>query len=139
MTTANNNKFKNPEPGEVEKYLESKGIEYFVKGEEIQFPCPHGDCDTNREHPEKKDFHCSINSVTGQYYCVKCNESGNFTTLKRHFGDDKKPTESKRSYASLLRTPEKIAVACHNDMAKDHREYIDYFMKRGIKLYNINY
>ena len=57
MTTANNNKFKNPEPGEVEKYLESKGIEYFVKGEEIQFPCPHGDCDTNREHPEKKDFH----------------------------------------------------------------------------------
>ncbi|MBQ3294133.1 toprim domain-containing protein [Candidatus Saccharibacteria bacterium] len=138
MTTANNNKFKNPEPGEVEKYLESKGIEYFVKGEEIQFPCPHGDCDTNREHPEKKDFHCSINSVTGQYYCVKCNESGNFTTLKRHFGDDKKPTESKRSYASLLRTPEKIAVACHNDMAKDHREYIDYFMKRGIKLYNIN-
>lgn len=138
MMSQNQSRFKNPEPGEVQKYLESKGIEYFVKGEEIQFPCPHGDCDTNREHPEKKDFHCSINSVTGQYYCVKCTKSGNLTTLKRHFGDTTKSTESKRSYASTLRTPEKIAEASHREMSKDHREYIDYFMERGLTLYNIN-
>ena len=84
------NKYKNPEPGEVEKYLKDKGFDYFIKGEEIQFPCPHGDCDTNREHPEKKDFHCSINSVTGQYHCVKCGKSGNLTTLKQYFGDTTK-------------------------------------------------
>lgn len=141
MSIPNNVEYKDPEPGEIESYLESKGLQFFIKGDEINFPCPHGDCDTDREHPNRKDFHCSINSETGQYHCVKCGSSGNLTTLKRLLGDNPATggeNKSGRSYASTLRNPEKIANACHQDMSKNHREYIDYFMGRKISLLNIN-
>lgn len=138
MTRTSNEAFENPKPGEVEEYLKSKNLDYYVKDEEIQFPCPHGDCDTNREHPNMKNFHCSINVVTGQYHCVKCGQCGNLTTLKRLLGDIPASKANKKSYASSLRNPEKIAKACHDDMVRDHREYVDYFKKRGISLVSMN-
>ena len=138
MTEISNEAYRNPKPGEVEDYLKSKNLDYYVKDEEIQFPCPHGDCDTNREHPNMKNFHCSINAMTGQYYCVKCGQGGNLTTLKRLFGDNASSKTSKKSYASSLRTPEKIAKACHDDMVNKHREYVDYFLGRGISLASMN-
>lgn len=138
MTKTSNETFENPKPGEVEECLKSKNLDYYVKGEEIQFPCPHGDCDTNREHPNMKNFHCSINTTTGQYHCVKCGQDGNLTTLKRLLGDIPASKANKKSYASSLRNPEKIAKACHDDMVRDHREYVDYFKKRGISLVSMN-
>lgn len=138
MMSQSQNEYQNPNPGEVEEYLKTKNLDYYTNGEEIQFPCPHGDCDTNREHPNMKNFHCSINVVTGQYHCVKCGQSGNLTTLKRLFGDTSSNKPSKKSYASTLRNPEKIAKACHDDMVSNHREYVDYFTKRGISLTSMN-
>lgn len=138
MSTTNNKGYKMPEPGEIVDYLKSKNLDYYIKGDEIQFPCPHGDCDTAREHPNQKNFHCSINATTGQYHCVKCGQSGNLTTLKRLFGDNPGNQTNKKSYASTLRSPEKIAKACHDDMVNEHREYVDYFLKRGISLTSMN-
>lgn len=128
--------YESPRPGEIEEYLSAKGFGYYVKGDEINFPCPHGDCDTHREHPKRKDFHCSINSVTGQYHCVKCGQGGNLTTLKRLLGDTSGYTG--KSYASTLRAPEKIATACHSDMMNGYSKYVRYFQERGISLMNIN-
>lgn len=133
--------YKDPEPGEVEEYLKSKGLDYIVKDDEIQFPCQHGDCDTNRKHPNQKNFHCSINAVTGQYYCQKCNAKGNLITLKQFLGDkptEKKAKKSKASYASTLRSPDKMAMQCHKDLVEKHDEYRKYFQERGISLVNIS-
>lgn len=128
--------YESPRSNEVEEYLSAKGFDYYAKGDEINFPCPHGDCDANRKHPNRKDFHCSINTLTGQYHCVKCGQGGNLITLKRLLGDVS--NKSSKSYASTLRAPEKIATACHSDMMNGHSEYVKYFQGRGISLMNIN-
>ena len=126
---------------EIENYLNSKGLECYIKGDEIEFPCPHGDCDTNRKHPNRKDFHCSINTQTGQYHCVKCGSKGNLITLKQHFGDyvpTVKYGKAKNNYASMYRDDyNQIANCCHWDLLNDFPEYKQYFLDRGISKSNI--
>lgn len=133
--------YKDPDSEEVEECLKNKGWDYIAKDDEFQFPCPFNDCDTNRKHPSQKNFHCSINAVTGQYYCQKCHAKGNLTTLKQFLGDEpaeKKAKKSKASYATTMRNLDKMAMQCHKDLVEKHDEYRKYFQERGISLVNIS-
>lgn len=134
----NQKHYKDPAPGEVEAYLKEKGIDYIPKGEELNMPCPHNDCDTDRKHPGQNNYHCSINSITGQYHCVKCGKSGNLITLKQLLGDipEKKTGKSKASYATTIRSLDKMAMQCHKDLVEKREDYRKYFQNRGISLAN---
>ena len=97
------------------------------KGEvEIYFPCPFSGCDDDRrQHGE--EGHCSFNLSNCVYNCFKCNATGNFVDLQKHFGDYEvyeKPAKRKRE--SSLDT---LVRKAHGS----DREYVKkYFNARGI-------
>lgn len=70
--------------GDVQRYLDKKGVDYTIRGDELLVDCFFGDCDSD-SHPN--EHHLSFNNRTGQYHCFKCGAKGNLITLKRHFGD----------------------------------------------------
>lgn len=70
--------------GDAGRYLDQKGIEYKVHGDELLLNCIFNGCDDNSSPNE---HHLYINNSTGQYHCFKCGASGNLITLKRYFGN----------------------------------------------------
>lgn len=99
------------------------------KGEvEIYFNCPFNGCDDDRrQHGE--EGHCSFNLNNCVYNCFKCNATGNFVDLQKHFGDydsysNKQKTVSRREQS--LDTIVRKAYA-------NKRQYVsEYFNDRGI-------
>ncbi len=96
------------------------------KGEvEIYFPCPFKGCDDDRRPHE--EGHCSFNLNNCVYNCFKCNASGNFIDLQKHFGDyevNQKPAKRKRELSL-----ETLVRKAH----ENERDYVKkYFNARGI-------
>lgn len=127
-----------PKPGEVLEYIQSKNLDYkeMQDGKEIAFPCPFNGCDDDKRPSE--EFHCNIDTKTGQYYCHKCGAKGNLITLKRHFGDLpepalKKPTTKPTKPKKM--NPLRMADNCHRDLPDKYRQY---FKERGITDENID-
>lgn len=125
------------EPGEVESYIQNKGLGYkkINGGKEIATTCPFNDCDDDRRNNE--EYHFNINTETGQYHCFKCNEKGNLITLKKHFGDlqKKSATQPVRNKNRMPTTMSKVAEVCHNSLPTEYRKY---FRNRGITDENID-
>ena len=126
-----------PELGEVESYIQSKGLDYkkVNGGKEIATACPFNGCDD--DHRNNEEYHFNINTETGQYHCFKCNEKGNLITLKKHFGDlqKKSTTQSVRNKNRMPTTMSKVAEVCHNNLPSEYRKY---FQDRGITDENID-
>lgn len=99
------------------------------KGEvEIYFNCPFSGCDDDRrQHGE--EGHCSFNLNNCVYNCFKCNATGNFVDLQKHFGDYD-------SYANKQKTVSKREQSLDTIVRKAYankRQYVsDYFNGRGI-------
>ncbi len=133
------NEYQDPAPGEVQKYLESKGLEFKKRNDELMFPCFNG-CDADDAELEK--FHCSIHTVTGQWHCFKCEAKGNLATLKQQLGDGV-IADATRCGTKKKSTPKRlIAVAerCHKELMKpENKDLLDYLLsERKITLYNVN-
>lgn len=127
-----------PKPGEVLEYIQSKNLDYkeMQGGKEIAFPCPFDGCDDDKRPSE--EFHCNIDTKTGQYYCHKCGAKGNLITLKRHFGDLPEPALKKSTTKPAKpkkMNPLRMADNCHRDLPDKYRQY---FKERGITDENIN-
>lgn len=127
-----------PKPGEVLEYIQSKNLDYkeMQGGKEIAFPCPFNGCDDDKRPSE--EFHCNIDTKTGQYYCHKCSAKGNLITLKRHFGDLPEPALKKpitKPTKPKKMNPLRMADNCHRDLPDKYRQY---FKERGITDENID-
>lgn len=126
-----------PELGEVESYIQSKGLDYkkVNGGKEIATACPFNGCDD--DHRNNEEYHFNINTETGQYHCFKRNEKGNLITLKKHFGDlqKKSTTQSVLNKNRMPTTMSKVAEVCHNNLPPEYRKY---FQDRGITDENID-
>lgn len=68
----------------IQEYLDSKNIEYKLRGEQLWTKCLLSTCD---DDSRPNEYHLSFNVETGQYYCQKCNKKGNLITLMAHLGD----------------------------------------------------
>lgn len=95
---------------DIINYIEKKHFNYKLvestKGREINLQiCPF--CKDNKNH-------FFLNSISGQYYCHKCNAAGGIYALKKHMGDlaeplsfeDLAPKEDKIIYDEIARMTE---------------------------------
>ncbi len=104
----------------IKEYLNQKGITYEEKNNELITKCIFNDCDKD-SRPNEAHLYFSID--TSQYQCKKCDEKGNLTTLKKHFGDvTKKSYRNSRFDAELVRK-------CHSQLPERIRTYLN---ERGI-------
>lgn len=126
---------------EFTSYLAEHNIsDYKMRGDEIIFPCPFKGCDDN--HYKDRDFHCHFNIKNCVYHCFKCDASGNYITLRKHFGDydeydaeqkAKRATSKTRSKPSLKSEVQRIYKNSH-----ESETVRDYFNGRGINNESIN-
>lgn len=131
--------YQNLASDEVRNYLKSKGLEFKERNDELMFPCFNG-CDADDTESEK--FHCSINAVTGQWHCFKCEAKGNLATLKQQLGDGA-VTNTTRCGTKKKPTPKKlitVAERCHKELMKpENKNLLNYLLsERNITLYNVN-
>ena len=69
----------------IEEYLQNKGIRIIRnEGKEIVIHCLFSNCDQDSRGSEA---HMYVERSTGRYHCKKCDASGNYITLRKHFGD----------------------------------------------------
>jgi 5S rRNA maturation endonuclease (ribonuclease M5) len=100
-------------------FLTQADFYYKKKGEEIVLDrCPY--CEQDRQ---KKSDHFSFNSVTGQFFCVKCNTKGNLITFKRDQGFE--PFEYK-----VYHKPDQNKVSAYKNQSETY--FKSYQEKRGI-------
>ncbi len=83
----------------IQEYLDSKQIEYKIRGKQLWTNCLFSTCD---DDSRPNEYHLSFNVDTGQYYCQKCSSKGNLATLKQHFGDN--PVQDTPKLANQIRT-----------------------------------
>jgi len=109
----------------IKDYLDSKGIEYKVAGEELITDCLF--CG--------KPKHLYFNIETGQYDCKVCGEQGNIVTLSKHLGDKisdiaqgdkKRPAPKKRTKKQIN---EFSVNSCHQALPSNIRAYL---VARGV-------
>lgn len=114
-------------------YLNKHGItETKQKGDEISFPCPFGGCD--EDHRPGEEFHCSFDCAKCVYNCFKCEASGNYITLQKHFGDyEEYAAEKKAKQTFTKRAPslDSIVRKVHRN-TRESKEVREYFNGRGI-------
>jgi hypothetical protein len=108
---------------QIEQYLTKKGITFYISNREIITRCLFSDCDSNNKDNEG---HLYFSLETGQYNCKKCNTSGNIITLKKFFGDNDLPSESKKILKSNMI---KIVKKCQESLTP---EIISYLYTRGL-------
>ena len=122
--------YTDPEPGEVEKYLQSKGLSYRKQGqgEELLFEaCPF--CG------KKEKYY--INQRTGQYHCkmsgcIANEKSGNLITLKKHFGD-LVPLPMPRRDDQKIQRVWRAAVEFWKSQLFRNEKALKYWLNRGIQ------
>lgn len=69
----------------IEEYLQNKGIRIIRnEGKEIVVHCLFSNCDQDSKGSEA---HMYMERSSGMYHCKKCDASGNYITLRKHFGD----------------------------------------------------
>jgi hypothetical protein len=114
-------------------YLEAKGFPIKQSsGQDI----------TNCPFCEDEKFHLYIDPDKNVYFCHKCNEKGNETTLRRHFNDQLNENLVSFRKAAGTKEPKKPpdddADKYHKDLF-DNPAAFDYLIKRGLKLETIQH
>ena len=106
-------------PYDLLDFLAQANYQHKKIGDELVLDrCPY--CEQARE---KKSDHFSFNSITGQFFCVKCNAKGNLITFKREQGFD--PFEYK-----VYHKPDQQKVSAFKNQPEEY--FQAYKERRGI-------
>ncbi|TAH35743.1 toprim domain-containing protein [Candidatus Saccharibacteria bacterium] len=104
---------------DAKELLNSKGIDYRQRGEELITHCIFSDCDADSRGNEA---HLYINANTGQYFCHKCGEKGGIKSLREALGVS---TESlPRQTFDQPSSPAKLATKYHKQLPLNIREWL---------------
>lgn len=99
--------------------LDSKGIDYRQRGNELITHCIFNDCDADSHGNEA---HLYINTNTGQYYCHKCGEKGSIKGLREALGINIAPQP--RQTFDKSPNLNKLAAKYHDQLPLNIREWL---------------
>lgn len=103
----------------VEKYLDSKGLDYHLEGDEaIINPCPFcGD--------DRGKFFINVNNWFYNCHTGICGVKGNETTFKRKFGDSVWTSNLEDEVAQVNAAPKKSTTESIPDIAAAHQKLLE--------------
>ena len=71
----------------VIEYLNSRGIDPKIRGNEAIYDCPF--CDDTKQH-------FAVNTEHGAFLCIRCDEKGSFVKLQKYYGDNPVRLDAKK-------------------------------------------
>lgn len=104
---------------DARELLNSKGIDYRQRGDELITHCIFNDCDSDSRGNEA---HLYINANTGQYFCHKCSEKGGMKGLREALGISSESLP--RQTFDQPSSPAKLATKCHKQLPLNIREWL---------------
>lgn len=104
---------------DAKELLNSKGIDYRQRGDELITHCIFNDCDADSRGNEA---HLYINASTGQYFCHKCSKKGSIKGLREALGIS--PESLPRQTFDQPSSPAKLATKYHKQLPLNIREWL---------------